>query len=195
MPKIKDCLTAEQSLDRIKLEMLVNHYCVQVVSGISLVSIKVKLERNNIPQFQKNSIYRKVEKAWMLEKDNILRQRLLSILEVLELPEKFGIDKDHNIVTLYPQPVLNKEYKVIEVKYKTEKAFLIPSELFNVYCHMEEKDKKRSKLGRPSTIKPEYIKEWVQLKAEGYTYAQIASRYGYNPTTITYHVKKQISID
>lgn len=124
-------------LSKLDYVSVYNSYLTKLLAGRETLSdIKGFLIEDDIEAKQANKMYKSLETAYNEQIEQVLEDKLLNILEVLELPTKWSIDKDGNVIDIYPHPVLNVANDVIGVQYKKDKAFLIPDGLYDVYSSM-----------------------------------------------------------
>lgn len=133
--------------------------------------------------------------------EDMLDNRLFEVLEVANMPEKFGVTKDNEIITLYPVPIF-KGIRVIRVEYQTNKSFVLPEALLERICILEdeieavnkEMEKKAPKnpapKGRPSKFIPEDAVKMLELKEQGLSYKEIAEMFGTTAITVSNYMRK-----
>jgi hypothetical protein len=80
--------------------------------------IEQYLTIDNVEEKQKNKMLRELEKDYKRLYIRKLDIALDKIQEVLEMPDKWTLTPEQEIVTVYPHPVLNNNYKVVDVAYR-----------------------------------------------------------------------------
>ncbi|PGV52470.1 hypothetical protein [Bacillus sp. AFS037270] len=200
-------------LNQIDYISVYNSFLTKLLSGReTLADVRGFLIEDDIDAKQAKKMYEALETAYNEQIELVLEDKLLNILEVLEQPTKWGIDKAGNVIELYPHPVLNGVNEVIGVQYKKDKSFLIPDELYDVYCSMmadidavifkkEKKQKamKKVKAQRSHQVRNNKAKQaqaeslmflWLGKAQAGVSPEEIAKRSAFSAPTIRKYIKK-----
>ena len=129
-----------------------------------------------------------------IKTEDMLDLELFKAMEIMKQATKLGIKADHSFITLYPHPTFNGNH-VTGVEYKAHKAVLLPEALLERLAVLDDtieanKPKAKSVRGRKPLHSPEDVKHWLELRAEGFTYGQIAEVSGAPTSTISNYLKK-----
>jgi hypothetical protein len=107
-------------------------------------------------------------------------------VEIMRMPSKWAIDKNNNIIPVYPHPVVKREgYRVERIEYLPYKSFYLPDVLMQRHYYWQEQT---SRNATPPT-KEDAIK-WSKMRQSGMTYSKIAEQAGVKPHTVSYYIKK-----
>jgi hypothetical protein len=117
------------------------------------------LVEDGIHPKQAEKMLGELEKTYRDKIEDVLDEKIWAILEVLRMPVKWGIDKEDNIITLYPHPVLDDTNKVIAVQYKPSRAYLFPDELFDRYCALLDEIEAVDEAFKKKQSKSRYVKK------------------------------------
>lgn len=79
----------------------------------------------------------KVKYGYIKYRLNELDELLEDVQAVLNKPERFGLTKQNDIVTLFPHPVI-KKYTVVDTEYSAVKSYYLPDYLFNYMILKED---------------------------------------------------------
>lgn len=174
--------------------------CIQQIIhlGADLRDIKGYLLDEDLHENDVKDILKSITKDYSKDIEHAKKSKLTKILDVLEMPTKFGIDSKNNTVELYPHPKLNQYYFPIGVEYKPCKSYKMPDDLFEYYCEQQDKVNNIKQTDgykgvRKSSFKrttKEDVAQWLEMISEGYTALEIARLCKVNPTTVRYHLGK-----
>jgi hypothetical protein len=147
-------------LSKIEYLDVLSNYLQKLLSGrATMRDIRGYLTEDDIYEPQARKMLKELEKAYNSKIEEVLDDKLFNILEVLRKPIKWSIDKDGNIIEIFPHPVLNKQNEVIGIEYKKERAYLLPDELFDRYCSLQDDIEREDKKGlnaQPRSYKDEW---------------------------------------
>jgi hypothetical protein len=128
--------------------------------------------------------------------DNILFQ----CQEILRMPEKWAIDKQGNIITVYPHPIVKREAKRIEgIQYLPHNSYSLPDVLLgrlNYWESILDKTKPKAPKKKNPNRKP-YVKVTDEIKEtivcmsnKGASTTEIVKAVGVSKTTVERYVKQ-----
>ncbi len=136
------------------------------------------------------------EQEIVRSREDTLDVRLFEVMEIVKMPEKWSVDSRHNIITVYPHPVITREGRVKGVEYMSTK-FSLSTQLPHVLAERYSKLQKdiaetyKTRYGKHSM----YIDDWLELVSQGYKLKQIAELYNIKSTAVSnslsYHVREQ----
>ncbi|KGP71515.1 hypothetical protein N782_18515 [Pontibacillus yanchengensis Y32] len=186
-------------LSRLEVMDLKNRYLSKLRdNNIPMDQVKHYISRDITDSKQAEKMIKELDKEFTKIKEDDLDLLLFDVLEILqETPAQWTVDKDNNIYTVYPHPVVSNG-RVTGVEYKTHKSYYFEdTELFDRYIVLQNDIAKASKKkngsggrGRPSKFSAEQVAEWAKLKDQGYSYKTIAESNDVYATTIGSYVRK-----
>jgi hypothetical protein len=146
---------------------------------------------------------KKAELEKVMRREDSLDVVYFQCLEIMRMPEKWSIDKDGNIIIVYPHPIVSREaYKVDGIKYLPHKSYYLPDVLLERHIYWKDilavgkKTKaKTKKKGRPTKHTAEEAKAWQELKEQGLSLHKIGEMVGAKASTINYYIKKYCQED
>ena len=177
-----------------------NRYLQLLLSGKKKMDdIEGYLIRDNIPDKQAQKMLKGLEKKYQEKIDEVLDEKLCRVLETLEMPTKWAITQQGEVIEVYPHPLLNEEHDVIGIQYNLNKSYLLPELLFkryevllsdiqrieDAYKQTESNNNKKVKEKKANQLM--YV--WLQEYEAGYTITSIADRYGYSSPTVSKYIK------
>lgn len=177
-----------------------NRYLQLLLSGKKKMDdIEGYLIRDNIPDKQAQKMLKGLEKKYQEKIDEVLDEKLFRVLETLEMPTKWAITQQGEVIEVYPHPLLNEEHDVIGIQYNLNKSYLLPELLFkryevllsdiqrieDAYKQTESNNNKKVKEKKANQLM--YV--WLQEYEAGYTITSIADRYGYSSPTVSKYIK------
>ncbi|MCE7793454.1 hypothetical protein K8O68_13595 [Salipaludibacillus sp. CUR1] len=115
-------------------QSLKQHYHKKLfVHGVSIEKVLYYIGQDVEDEKQAQTMTREIVKEFDKAYNKKIQDCLKDCIEVLEQPEKWAIDRNHNIKVIYPHPVI-KDRKVIGTEYKDSKYFSFTDhELFKTY--------------------------------------------------------------
>ncbi|WHY84695.1 hypothetical protein QNH39_18850 [Neobacillus novalis] len=121
--------------DYIALEQ---RYMSLIYSGKATVNdVKSYLIEDSIEPEQAEKMLKSLEAFCQEKRSEQLDVRLLELLDILSRPAKWRMT-DAGLVTVYPIPVLDENYRVIAVEYQDKRgAFFLPDDLWERYSNKE----------------------------------------------------------
>lgn len=140
------------------------------------------------------------EQEKVIRREDSLDNVYFQCLEIMRMPDKWSIDKDGNIIIVYPHPIVSREaYRVEGINYLPHKSYYLPDVLLERHLYWEEilakevkktKAPKARKQGRPIKHTAESVKEWIELREQGLTFQQIGAIVGAKGSTVSFYIKK-----
>ena len=95
-------------------------------------------EDYSLEEKQKVTLLKALDKEFREHQKENLKQTLLDIQDILRMPEKWTINLDGSISTIYPHPVVQRQ-RVAGIQYKHHKKFILKdTELYRLYCDIKE---------------------------------------------------------
>lgn len=163
----------------------------------------------------------KAEQEIVKQREDRFDNVLFQCLEIMKMPEKWAMDKDNNIITVYPHPIVKREgYRVEGIQYLPHKSYHLPNVLLDRLFYWESltmityfKDavkhvpikKKRGRkpkvkdvnapavVGRPKKYTPQDVMQWVELREQGLSLREIAEITGVPQQSLSYYTRKYMS--
>ncbi|MFC0235141.1 hypothetical protein [Fictibacillus phosphorivorans] len=193
VPKLK-------KLKPIDYTCLKDTYLSKLMSNrATLEDIQCFLLEDDVEPKQADKMYKELESLYNTMYQNMMEIKLFNVLEVLKQPNKWAIGNDGKIIDVYPHPVLNDELRIVGIEYKKEKNYLLPEELLEVYCKLQDKIESVNKhrgaknyyvKGKKSKYPAEVIEQWIQMREFGCSYPVIAEKYNVPLGSVSYHINK-----
>lgn len=152
---------------------------------------------------------KEIAKRW----EDRLDQLLYECLEVQRMPEKWSINKDNRMVTVYPHPKVNYECtRITHIEYKQSREYKLPkllqerqrvlnAEVKNTSIYKKAvSHKKPSSCKKTSNLEKQIsytrdiglIKEWVDMRKSGKTLKEIGDQYSISSAIVTYFINRFI---
>lgn len=155
--------------------------------GADLRDVKGYLLDQDYHEGDIKTILKNLAQNYTKDIEEVKKDKIRQILNILKLPTKFGIDFKNNIVTLYPHPKLNNFYIPVGVEYKTYRSYKMPDDLFEDFCSNQDTK-------QPSTPKEKVNKEeWQLLYKKGIAISEIANRYSVCSRTVRRYLNNQVA--
>lgn len=146
--------------------------------GSDLRDVKGYLLDQDYHEGDIKTILKNLAQNYTKDIEEVKKDKIRQILNILKMPTKFGIDYRNKIIELYPHPKLNQYYVTIGVEYKPFRSYRMPDDLFDYYCKMERMEKKN----------PSVRDQWVNLHNQGIAIYRIAKQYGVSHQTVKRHL-------
>ncbi|MFN7251500.1 MAG: hypothetical protein ACK4M9_11995 [Anaerobacillus sp.] len=132
--------------------------------------------------------------------------KLWSIMEAVEQPTKWKVDLRHNIIEVYPHPVLDAEGRVMDIVYKSFKYNLRTDitnyEVAERYLQLKEDIKqgnvdkyysgKVQPKRRQNKVTEDMVKTIIELYLKGVTRLDISYKLGVSKTTVNNYIVKEL---
>lgn len=137
----------------------------------------------------KHKEQKEIREMW----EDRLEQLLFECLEIQRLPEKWSIDKNNNVVTVYPHPKVDyKCTKVLEIVYKQKKQIDLPSLLEERLRVLKVQIKDAQKSKRKIRYKRDIdkIRNWVQMYDSGVSIKEIGNQYSISCSKVKQFIEK-----
>ncbi|WP_182006113.1 helix-turn-helix domain-containing protein [Priestia aryabhattai] len=123
--------------------------------------------------------------------EDLLDNRLYEALEVMEMPTKWGMNREGDFTELFPCPVF-KDGRVSGIEYRTTKAVELPEELLERLCLLEDEIEGvvTQPTNSPNKFTPEDAVKMLELREQGVTYREIGEMINVSINTVKNYVKK-----
>lgn len=93
------------------------------------------------------------EQEKVIRREDSLDNVYFQCLEIMRMPDKWSIDKDGNIIIVYPHPIVSREaYRVEGINYLPHKSYYLPDVLLERHLYWDEILTPKQK-GRPKKVR------------------------------------------
>lgn len=178
-----------KKLDQLEYNYKRQRQTMHLLEGNTLEEVESYLQIDDVPDNQIQQLLKDIQKDVVVADLERKHRALTDIERILKLPIKWSIT-GNAVIEIYPKPVI-KGGKVVGVEYTADKNYLLPDQLLEAFLSYSYQRMKfiRGDQDHDLSYKEQatvmLALEYAELKEQGYTAAEIATKYAIKTSNVT----------